>query len=65
MYVLVALFCMMGSPMVSDCHIVVTKELAINRDNCMADLRTLIMLEAGQGYMLSSAQCHPIERSDI
>lgn len=56
---------MMGSPMVSDCHIVVTKELAIDRDNCIKDLKKISTIEAGQGYVLSSAQCHPIERSDI
>ena len=65
MYVLVALFCSLGSPMVHDCHIVVTKEMLVGRDKCIVELKTISTIEAGQGYVLSSAKCHLLERSDI
>lgn len=65
MYVLVALFCMMSSPMVNDCHIVVTKEMLVDRNKCIVELKKISTIEAGQGYVLSSAKCHSISRSDI
>ena len=51
--------------MVHDCHIVVTKEILVDRDKCIAELKTISVIEAGQGYVLSSAKCHLLERSDI
>ena len=65
MFVLVALFCMVASPMVSDCHIVVTKELLIDRDKCVIQLKQISVVEARRGFKLSSAQCHSVTGATI
>ena len=65
MYVLVAMFCLVASPLVSDCHITVGQELLGGRDQCIEKLKQLTVIEAKHGYLLKSGKCHPILRTDI
>ena len=51
--------------MVSDCHIVVTKELLIDRDKCVIQLKQISVVEARRGFKLSSAQCHLVRGATI
>ena len=65
MYVLVVMFCLVASPLVSDCHITVSQELLSGRDQCIKKLKQLVAIEARHGYLLKSGKCHPILRTDI